>query len=323
MLISVAEAAIMADILDKQGDYSTASLLDEYIEADGDIKKQAGLWDRVKGRLKRTFVEEYKELWKRAKEAQEALGKQLEDDQERFDELSKLLKNYRLNEWRYGVHRMNIDTKNIMDEFDKSYGRYLQFVVGVREQTPSAGGETDVSKSESERLEEIMKKPESIEGIYASKLPDGRIRMRRDYFTKALKHHLQQNENKVQLVEHIGSKPDKRLQELFGNKTWNIDVLDQKGNYVLLSPIETVETGQEKVEPPSMREFPAPTIPEIKRKEPEKQESERKYFWVRTKSGRKARVREDKIQPGWHEVLEPAPPPPKRRIARIQELFIK
>ena len=70
---SVVQASNIASLLDEAGAYEEANLLDLYIEAatKNDIVKQAGLWERVKGWTKSKLFSEYREMHKKAVEAQQ------------------------------------------------------------------------------------------------------------------------------------------------------------------------------------------------------------------------------------------------------------
>jgi len=155
------EAVAMANFFDEIGEVEAASLLDEYVVKcaafDGDLKKQAGIfstiWKRLKGKIKMFFYGEYKELFRRAKEAQEELEERLDDMQNINKEIKKHLKNHELFDWRNKVAELqNFYTKDvpkIMRDFDEGYSKIAAYLLGVKEQAEKKGL---VPKSELEKV---------------------------------------------------------------------------------------------------------------------------------------------------------------------------
>ena len=103
---SIAEAVLMADAFDGIGAYEDAELMDEYIEKIAkahDLQKFAGIWEniwsRTKGRAKRIFIKEFREAHNAAKGVQEELKERIETINQKYKEVSHLLKTYNLGDW--------------------------------------------------------------------------------------------------------------------------------------------------------------------------------------------------------------------------------
>lgn len=155
------EAVAMANFFDKIGEVETASLLDEYVVKcaafDGDIKKQAGIfsaiWKRLKGRIKMFFYGEYKELYRRAKEAQGELGERLVEMGKVDKDLRKYVKNHELFDWRNKIAELQDfytkDVPRILKDFDTGYAKIAAYLLGVKEQAEKKG---IVPKTELEKM---------------------------------------------------------------------------------------------------------------------------------------------------------------------------
>jgi hypothetical protein len=98
------------------------------------------------------FYGEYKELFRRAKEAQEELEERLDEMGKVNKELKRHLKNHELFDWRNKVAQLqNFYTKDvpkIMRDFDEGYSKIASYLLGVKEQAEEKGlvPKTDLEK---------------------------------------------------------------------------------------------------------------------------------------------------------------------------------
>lgn len=165
------EAAFLADLCDRIGDYHTANLIDEYIvkmaESNGDLIKQAGLFRNLIKKLvgfgKRVFFKVYRELYSKAVEAQTRLDARVAEINKAQSDIKKDLKYHDLEGWRGGIYALNLsDAKEIMGDFDMAYGKLIQYLGLTGE---SEKGEVP---SETEEKSQIGKLPDFSGGESAT-----------------------------------------------------------------------------------------------------------------------------------------------------------
>ena len=133
---SLREIACFANLLDDIGEYREAELLDDLITkfaSDNDIIKRAGfwanVWNRLKGRVKRMFLSEYKDLYEAAKTANEELKKRVDQVNEDYKIANDYFKNYDLGDWRQSLLSFkNLKTKDLLGDFESKYGKYMAYI---------------------------------------------------------------------------------------------------------------------------------------------------------------------------------------------------
>lgn len=133
---SLREIVCFANLLDDIGEYRDAELLDDLITkfaSDNDITKQAGfwanVWNRLKGRVKRMFLSEYKDLYEAAKAANEELKKRVDQVNEDYKVANSYFKNYDLGDWRQSLLSFkNLKTKDLLGDFESKYGKYMAYI---------------------------------------------------------------------------------------------------------------------------------------------------------------------------------------------------
>lgn len=155
------DAVKIADMFDSVGLVAQANILDQYARAaiSGDVVKQAGLWERFKGWAKSKIFDEYKELVQNARAAQKQLDERMDSITQQYKDLQSDLKNYRLNDWRVKVNQLNDQAKDvskILGEFDKTYGNFLQAVIGIEKNNPQKQDEQGQPKSVSQQVAELF-----------------------------------------------------------------------------------------------------------------------------------------------------------------------
>lgn len=151
---SIVEAGLIADILDEAGLFEDAELMDQFIKSASlykdDLIKQAGLWSAIWNRLggltKRLFFKEYRQLYSKAKEAQEKLQERIDKIEDDFKQAKKLFNNYDLVGWREAVLAMPVDADDVMADFEDAFGRLVAFTFKLQEKENIPEKEFDVSK---------------------------------------------------------------------------------------------------------------------------------------------------------------------------------
>lgn len=254
-MLTIAEAATIADILDGVGEYDIAELLDDYVEATAtnNLRKQAGLWERIKGRAKTIMIREYRELVQKARATQSSLEDHMDEMNSQYKDLSKDLKNYRLNDWQYKVRQLNRkvdDINKIMSDFDKSYGRFLQYVVGIRERDPvksdtSSGDEPSSKLPGVKEREEKESVEEQLQGISEWKsmsrrnnwaqqnTETGEVRISRSKFSQLRKHLFKDKDGYIRLNRKAKGKLPS-FAEVLGDDAWEYSKYDE--DFIYFSP---------------------------------------------------------------------------------------
>jgi len=173
--ISVREAALFGDLFDEIGDFHNANLMDDYIikmaEADGDLIKQAGLFKNLLKKLvgfgKRIFFKVYRELYTKAKEAQERLDDRIDKINEAHSGIKKDLRYHDLEGWRGGIYSLKLaDSKDIMGEFDIAYGKLVQYLGLTGKSEKSKDGKPSTKEKDKSQIEKLpdLSKPEGEAG---------------------------------------------------------------------------------------------------------------------------------------------------------------
>lgn len=298
--LSIKEAMVFADIFDKMGETHNADVMDEYIrkmgEANGDIIKQAGLFRNMLRRLvgfgKKVFFKVYRELYEKAQEAQKLLDNRVKEINDQYNQIRDDLRNYDLEGWRGRIYALNLsDSKNIMRDFDASYGKLVQYLGITGESEEKDVGE----KSQIEKLPNIIKEePESVEEEVEGEKPEywtrmtpgakegwnevarsvafnpsqGSLRIDKNYFNYLLGKHLKTDgAGNVSYYSVYSTKQQPiggKLKEMMGEDEWETKEIE---NYVYLTPkTRGLPVGAPPVETPEVSveeepKFEAPKLP--------------------------------------------------------------
>lgn len=295
---SIQEAIFIANLLDKSGQFKDASLLDEFVKQsvyNNDMVKQAGLWsgiwNRLSGVTKRVFFKEYRELYKRAKEAHKLISDRYKNLDEQFTLATSQIKNYNLTEWRETVLKMPLKTNDLMSDYEKAFGALVAFTFNLQDK-----GDLDISEEEEFDISKITppgQKPETKEDKEVmetspkkefSKDTDffkekgwkwidpaiksigvnidlNKVSINKEKFDKMKKVHIvdvvnPENKDLVRLNEHERLLP-KGLKEALGNSIW--EIIGNDVDWVYLKKVK----GEERQITPqeSVVDIPDPSLP--------------------------------------------------------------
>jgi hypothetical protein len=132
---SLEEIIRVANLLDELGESKDAEILDEYIgkfaNSTSDIIKYAGfwgnVWGRISGRVKRMFIDEWKDLYSVVKESQESLDKMIEVTKQEYDKARSLFKNYKFKEWREEVSKMTyLKKEGLVEKTNQAFANFAK-----------------------------------------------------------------------------------------------------------------------------------------------------------------------------------------------------
>jgi hypothetical protein len=325
-ILSVKEAALFADLFDDIGEFHNANLMDEYIrkmgEAQDDLIKQAGLFRNLLRKLvgfgKRIFFKVYRELYAKAKEAQQRLDDRVSEINKAYDNIKKDLRYHDIEGWRGGIYSLGLeDSKEIVGDFDVAYGKLIQYLGLTGESGKGKPPEGDLSQIE--KLPDV-EKPEVVPGAEVGKWEretsgakegwneiarniafnpsQGALRFDRKYFDYLLGKHI--STDGAGNVRYWSSyKEDKqplqgKLKEMMGDSVWN---LKEDENFAYLYPTERgTETGAPPVETPETdveSEFEEPELPK-----------DEKVYPLTKKKEKPAEVSQEELEEGLEEVSE-------------------
>lgn len=297
-IISTKEAALFADLFDEIGEYRNANFMDDYIhkmaEAEGDLVKQAGLFRNLLKKLigfgKRVFFKVYRELYAKAKEAQDRLDDRIDIINETYGNIKKDLRYHDLEGWRGGIYALKLaDSKDIMGDFDIAYGKLIQYLglTGESEKSKKEKSPTG-EKSQLEKLPDLSKPEEGEAGAAGTSWErmtpgakegwtelarsvsfspsQGALRLDKKYFDYILGKHL--STDGAGNVRYWSSYKEQKqpmggkLKDLMGEDEW--EVKEDKDNVFLYPKSRGSEKGAPPVETPNPDEeleFESPKIP--------------------------------------------------------------
>lgn len=157
--------AAAAEILDEAGMFADADLVDEFLKnamSEPDIEKVAGMWanfvSRLGGWARQLLFKEYRDLYRRAKAAQEELQREADAYLRQAQgwvqdarELKKTLKRHQMQEWRQTagslLSSMRADIAPVLGPYDEQHGAMIAKVLKIapqelpQRQPPRPGGE--------------------------------------------------------------------------------------------------------------------------------------------------------------------------------------
>ena len=132
---SLEEIIRVANLLDELGESKDVEILDEYIgkfaNSTSDIIKYAGfwggVWNRISGRVKRMFIDEWRDLYSVVKESQESLDKMMEVTKQEYDKARSYFKNYKLKEWREEVSSMTyLKKEGLVEKTNQAFANFAK-----------------------------------------------------------------------------------------------------------------------------------------------------------------------------------------------------
>lgn len=141
-----------AQILDQAGLYKDANLVDQFLKhaaAESDMMKVAGMWasfvSRLGGWARQLLFREYRALYQRAKEAQQALAQEIAEHRALVEnwatkekELRGALKRHNLQEWRGDMagllSEMRISPERVIQPYDEQHGNMMAQVLKIAPQ---------------------------------------------------------------------------------------------------------------------------------------------------------------------------------------------
>jgi hypothetical protein len=179
-LVKLAHAA---QILDEAGLYKDADLVDEFVKqamAEPDMEKVAGMWanfvSRLGGWARQLLFREYRDLYRRAKAAQDELQRETQAYLEQAKGwvqdakgLKKTLKRHNMQEWRQQtgelLNAMRVDPAGVLGPYDEQYGQMIARVLKIapqklpQRQPPRPGGEPSSEAPEAPETPETPAEP--------------------------------------------------------------------------------------------------------------------------------------------------------------------
>jgi hypothetical protein len=314
---SVVEAASMANVLDNIGAYEDAELIDEYIEkiTTAELSKHAGIWEnvweRTKGRTKRIFLKEFREAHNAAKSVQEKLHKRIRGINQKYKNVSRLLKTYQLADWYNNLRdfeEVGGDSLLSESDFQKDYGRFMKSILKVKEEAPSEEEKSEEKKEVEKVFGPGEKTPEEIgewnvlhdkqrAGVQQH-FEDGRVRIRLNLWNRWARTRqfmrVSDPENEGRTIIRVNTKAAGRLPEnlqaAMEDDLWRVLPTDAKDGYIYLERVatgqsrgetdETPEVGpadrafEKKPKIPTISPTPIPKVPPTVPKKPESEEVE-------------------------------------------------
>lgn len=293
---SLNEAAVIATIFDEAGHYEDAALMDEFIKSasqHSDLEKRAGLWSGIWNRLggwaKRIFFKEYRELYKKAKEADERIGERIAEVEELWKEARRDFKNYELVAWREKILRLPVYTKDLMVEYEKAFGRLVAFTYKLKEKEegkgeseggigsmtpPGEGGEGKPWGTPEEKKSEPGKPVELDDPWYhstgvASIMENGQtgeLAIEQERFNRSRKWgqivYVDKDKGLIKYNPRYKGKAAKGLKEALGDDVWQLHTAPA-GGWVYLMKKELEEEGEGEVVPETPETPSAPGEPSL------------------------------------------------------------
>lgn len=254
-ILTASEAVILANFYKDAGDDESAILLKKYAtdynSSDGDLIKQAGffgnLLKRLKGFGKKVFFKVYRELYERAESSQEKINNRIKELVETNKQLEQHIKLHDLEAWRGAVSNLKLsDEKEIAGDFDKAYGKLVQYLGLTNEKKEE--DEIEKSTDAIEQLPDVEKKQIQYQSGEKFRVKDadkgwkrvdpkirsvqinsqtGQIRVETERFNRLLGVHLDAvGLNKVKFIESDNKniKYPEYLKSLLKNDVWEVKV---------------------------------------------------------------------------------------------------
>jgi hypothetical protein len=344
---SLEEIMCFANLLDSVGEYRDAELLDGLIvkiASVNDITKQAGfwsnVWNRLKGRVKRMFLNEYKDLYESAKTANEELKKRVDQANEDYKVANNYFKNYSLGDWRQAVLSFkNLKIKDLLSDFENKYGKYMAYVTdsfnkeveSIQKKSPEEFDkmtETEEDKKAKEKiLPSIAKWTPSKSRVQSNnEMPGKEIRIETEQFNNWLGTQLIWSGKYVSLDmpryknKKAKGKFNELLVRMIGDNKWAIrnpkEEEDDTYTYLVKESVESVsvpedqETGTSEVEEMLKSEVSKSKPEEVKPEEVKPEEvkpEEVKPEEVKPEEVKPEEVKPEEVRP---EEDYPTPTPP-------------
>jgi len=289
---SIKEAALFATILDENGYYEDANLLDEFVEQCSEDKNNlvknaglwSGIWNRLSGWAKRVFFKEYRELYKIAKEANAKISERVEEAQKLWKQAQKDFNNYELVLWREKILSLPVFTKDLMVNYEKAFGNLVAFTYklqdapsstkekGILEMTPPGeGGEGKIEppkeegvpeKKELKELDDPWFYPAGVRSIMKND-QTGEIAVEQERLKRSMKWgqvvYVSGEKDLIKYNDKYKGKTARGLKEALGDDIWQISTAPS-GGWVFLMKYEK-GIGEEEPKQ-SFETIEEPSLPE-------------------------------------------------------------